>query len=206
MSLLYKLLYQVGFTPWEEGATEGPAAEQIVALFEREERERQQPYGRALDLGCGSGIWAVDLAQRGWGVTGVDNVSKAVRRASQRAQAAGVEARFIHGDVTALRSAGVGSGFHFVLDFECFNHLNSAQRQAVGREVSAVAAPDATLLMLTWAPAARGPLPPGASRHDIESALPEWQMIDEEAYDKSALPSPLKNVDPRFYRLWRVST
>lgn len=203
MSLLYRIFYQVGFTPWEEGATEGPAARQIARLFEREERERRQPYGPALDLGCGSGIWSVTLAQRGWQVTGVDVVPKAVRRARDRAKAAGVAARFVCGDVTALQSAGIERGFRLILDFECFNHLSEAQRQAVGREVSAVAAPDATLLVLAWTPARRWPMAPGASRRDLESALPEWKVVDEEAYDVSALPALLRKVKPCFYRLRR---
>jgi len=101
-------------------------------------------------------------------------------------------------------TAACVSGARFLLGFECFNHLNAAQREAVGRKVRAVAAPDATLLMLTWAPASRGPLPHGASRSDIEAAFPKWQVIDEEANDKSALPPLLKNVDPRVYRLRRV--
>ena len=203
MSLLYRLFYHVGFTPWEEGATGGPAAEQIARLFEREERERRQPYGPALDLGCGSGIWSVILAQRGWQVTGVDIVPKAVRRAQARAKAAGVAARFVCGDVTALQSAGIEPGFGLILDFECFNHLNEAQRQAVGEEVSVVAAPNATLLVLAWEPAKRWPLAPGASRRDLASALPEWKVVDEEAYDVSALPALLRKVRPCFYRLRR---
>lgn len=203
MSLLYRIFYQVGFTPWEEGATDGPAARQIARLFEREERERRQPYGPALDLGCGSGIWSVTLAQRGWQVTGVDVVPKAVRRARDRAKAAGVAVRFVRGDVTALRSAGIEPGFRFILDFECFNHLSETQREAVGREVSAVAAPDATLLVLAWAPARRWPMAPGASRRDLASALPEWKVVDEEAYDVSALPALLRKVKPCFYRLRR---
>jgi hypothetical protein len=114
-----------------------------------------------------------------------------------------VEVQFIEGDVTALRAAGIGSGFRFLLDFECFHSLNDAQRKAMGREVSAVAADDATLLILAWAPGRGGPLPRGASREDLEAALPGWKVINEDAYEKSALPRPLKNVDPRFYRLRR---
>ena len=64
MSVFYRILYQVGFTPWEEGLAQRPVAEQISAMFDREEGGRQPPYGRALDLGCGSGIHAVDLALR----------------------------------------------------------------------------------------------------------------------------------------------
>lgn len=158
MSLWYKILYQAGIAPWEENPTQGAAAEQISSLFDREENNRQPPLGQALDLGCGSGIWSIQLAARRWQVTGVDIVSKAIRRARKRAQAAGVEARFIQGDVAALRVAGVESGFQLVIDFECFNHLTDAQREAVGREVSAVTEPDATMLMLVWTPGRRGPL------------------------------------------------
>jgi SAM-dependent methyltransferase len=202
MSLWYKILYQVGITPWEEDATKGAAADQISALFDCEENDRQPPFGQVLDLGCGSGIWSIQLAARGWQVTGVDIVSKAIHRARQRARAAGVEARFVQGDVTALRAAGVESGFRFIIDFECFNHLNDAQRQAVGHEVSAVADPGATMLMLVWAPGRRGPLPRGASRGNIEAAFPEWSVIHEDAYAAlSALPSWLQNVDLCFYRL-----
>ena len=34
------LFYRVGFTPWEDGAVQGPAAEQISGLFDREESSR----------------------------------------------------------------------------------------------------------------------------------------------------------------------
>jgi len=74
MSLAYRLLYGVGFTPWEHIARLPDVTEQISALFDREEQRRRPPYGPALDLGCGSGFWAVKLAQRGWQVTGVDLV------------------------------------------------------------------------------------------------------------------------------------
>jgi hypothetical protein len=126
-----------------------------------------------------------------------------LHRARERAQEVGVEVALIEGDVTALRAAGLGSGFRFLVDFECFNGLNDAQREAMGREVSAVADDDATFLMLTWAPGRRWPLARGASRQDIEAASPGWTVIDEDPYEKSALPRPLKNVDPRFYRLRR---
>ncbi len=43
MSLWYKFLYQIGVTPWEEDPTKGAAAEQISALFDRAENERQPP-------------------------------------------------------------------------------------------------------------------------------------------------------------------
>lgn len=110
MSMFYRVAYWVGFTPWEGGLAQGPVVEQISAMFDREEIGRQPPYGSALDLGCGSGIHAVKLAVRGWQVTGVDNVSRVLRAAHERARKAGVTVRFIEGDVTGLRGLNLGSG------------------------------------------------------------------------------------------------
>jgi SAM-dependent methyltransferase len=203
MSLVYRLLYRVGFTPWEQMAESPAIVEQISALFAREEAGREPPYGQALDLGCGSGIWAVELASRGWQVTGVDFVPMALRRARERARAAGVEARLVQGDVTELRAADVGSGFGFLLDFGLFHdELSDAQRAAMGREVSAVAAPGATMLILAWAPGRRGPLPRGASREDIEAAYPAWSVIGEDPLaDEPRAPGYVRKAEPRFYRL-----
>jgi SAM-dependent methyltransferase len=204
VTLFYRIAYGIGFAPWEHAATHPAAADQIAALFDREEAERNPPYGRALDLGCGTGFWSVELAARGWQVTGIDIVAKAIGQARARARRAGVEVRFIAGDATALRSAGVGSGFSFVWDFGAVHGLTPAQRAAVGREVTAVTTPDATMAMLAWAPGRRWPLPRGAGRADIEAAFPDWRVVDEVAFDVSGLPPPLRNVDPRCYRLRRA--
>jgi len=204
MSVAYRLLYRVGFTPWEQLATLPHLTEQISALFDREEHGLRPPYGPALDLGCGSGIWAVELAKRGWQVTGVDLVPKALRRAGRRAQQAGVEIQLVRGDATKLRGTEVGSGFPFLLDFGLFHdELTDRQRAAMGREVTAVAAPGATLLMMAWARARRGPLPRGANRSDIEAAYPEWTVIDEQPFHLSGASffKHMPNANPRFYRL-----
>jgi SAM-dependent methyltransferase len=201
VSAFYKIAYRFHFTPWERAArTHGYM---INALLDREEAEREPPYGYALDLGCGTGLWTVELARRGWDVLGIENVPRAVTAARARAERAGVQARFIQGDVTALRTAGVGFGFRLLLDLGCFHGLTNEQRAAMGREVTAVADIDAALLILVWAPGRRGPLPRGASREDLESAFPEWKVVADDALDVAALPGLLKNVDPRCYRLRR---
>ena len=100
MSVFYTLSYRIGFHPWEDLAGHPPFADQLLSLVAREEHGVEPPYGRALDLGCGSAVWGVQLAQRGWQVTGVDNVGKALDRAEQRIRVAGVQMALIHGDVT----------------------------------------------------------------------------------------------------------
>jgi SAM-dependent methyltransferase len=193
-------MYGIGFKPWEsDSATVGPQLEGLLAAVEA---GREPAYGSALDLGCGTGRWSVELARRGWHVVGVDVVPKAISAARKRALDSGVDVAFVEGDVTALRSAGVGSGFSFILDVECFNHLNDSQRASVGREVNAVASPDATMLLLVWARARRGPFPPGAGPDDLTTAFSGWQIVDERTYE-GELPRPLKNIAPRWYTLAR---
>jgi SAM-dependent methyltransferase len=201
----YKLAYRLGFHPWEDAEEQPPFTEKIAELFAREESGREPPYGPALDLGTGSGIWGVLLAKRGWQVTGVDLVDKALRRARERVQNASVDVRLVHGDVTALREAGVGYGFRLVLDTGTFHGLNSTQREEMGREVSAIVADDATVLMIGWAPKRRGPLPRGVSMGEIEVAFPGWTVTDVGATGFQA-PKPvelLMRPDERWYRLRR---
>jgi len=202
MSLFYKIQYLVGLTPWERMPSL-PIGEQAVALVEREERNREPPYGRTLDLGCGTGFWSVRLAQRGWEVTGIDIVPRAVRIARERARGAGVEIRFVEGSVTALSAAGIGSGFRLILDFGVVHGLPVEHVRAVSREVTAVAAEDATLLMYAFLPGRRGPLPRGIAREEIEQAYRGWRITDEEAFDLAGAPRFVQKAQPRFYCLRR---
>jgi Methyltransferase domain len=128
----YRLAYAIGFHPWEELAEHPPFAGKLLELVAREEAGREPPYGPALDLGTGSAVWGVQLAKRGWRVTGVDIVEKALRRARARVQEAGVEMRLVRGDVTALRRADIGSDFRLVLDTGTFHGLSDAQCAAMG--------------------------------------------------------------------------
>ena len=199
--LLYRVLWRLGVTPWERMQAFG--AEQVPAMFDREEQERQPPYGAALDLGCGTGIWSVQLAERGWDVTGVEIVPKALRAARERAQKAGVEVRFFEGSVAALRDVGVGSGFRLVLDFGTVHGLAPAEVKTVAREVSAVATDDATLLMYAFSPGRRGPTPRGLSREEVEAAYAGWRVVDEQPFDTSGMPALFNKANPCWYRLRR---
>ena len=105
-----------------------------------------------------------------------------------------------------LGDAGVGADFQLLLDFGLFHdELSDAQRAAMGREVTTIAAPDATLLMMAWSRRRRALLPRGASRNDIEAAYPEWTIVDEEPFDVSEAPCYryVKHAEPRFVRLGR---
>jgi cyclopropane fatty-acyl-phospholipid synthase-like methyltransferase len=198
----YRLAYAIKFHPWEELAEHPPYADTLLELVAREEDGRQAPYGKALDIGTGSAVWGVRLAKRGWAVTGVDIVEKALSRARERASKDGVAIQVVRGDVTALSEAGVGSGFRLLLDTGTFHGLDEAQRLAMGKEVTAVASPDATLILDCFAPRRRGPLPHGASRADIEKAFPGWRITEVEVADTE--PDSIARLfkfEERFYRL-----
>jgi cyclopropane fatty-acyl-phospholipid synthase-like methyltransferase len=53
-----------------------------------------------LDVGCGTGRHAVELARRGYGVTGIDISSGMLAEAQKAAREAGVKVELIHADAT----------------------------------------------------------------------------------------------------------
>ena len=203
----YQLAYAIGFHPWEDAATDPPFIAKAAQIFDREERGRRQPYGRALDLGTGSGIWGIELAKRGWQVTGVDLVDKALRRARDRVRSAGVEMTLVRGDVTALRRASVGDGFSLVLDTGTFHGLQPEQQIMLGEEVTAVAASDATMLLLVWPKRAR-PLIRGANRSEVEAAFPAWEIasVEPSYFRMPKLVEMILRPDEQWYRLRRRLT
>lgn len=201
----YRIAYSIGFHPWEDAANDPPFVEKAAEVFAREEVGRTAPFGTALDIGTGSGIWGIELAKRGWQVTGIDFVEKALIRARDRVRQANVEMRLVQGDVTALAAAEVGSGFRLILDTGTFHDFTADQRIAMGRGVNAIAAPDATLLLLVW-PKRRRPLIRGVTRDEIDAAFPGWTVTHVEP-SHFTLPKPLELLlrpDEHWYRLRRA--
>jgi SAM-dependent methyltransferase len=200
----YRFAYSIGFHPWEDAATDPPFVNKFHELIDREESGRSAPFGAALDVGTGSGIWGIELAKRGWRVTGIDIVEKALERARERVRRAGVNMQLVKGDVAALRSAGIGTGYRLVLDTGTFHDFETAEQQAMGREVDAIAAPDAAVLLLVW-PKRPRPLIRGATREEIEAAFPGWRITNVEA-SHFRLPKILQLIlrpDEHWYRLRR---
>ncbi len=76
-----------------------------------------EPGARILDLACGHGRHAIRLALRGFSVTGVDLSKVFLDRAMADAQAAGVEIRWVRGDMRELK---------FKREFDCVINLFTA--------------------------------------------------------------------------------
>ena len=59
-----------------------------------------QPGGWILDVGCGTGRHSIELAKRGYSVTGIDLSSEMLARAAAAADVAGVTVDWVHSDAT----------------------------------------------------------------------------------------------------------
>ncbi|MFC4605039.1 class I SAM-dependent methyltransferase [Rhodococcus kronopolitis] len=199
-NLGYTLAYRLRLTPWERSS---PGLRAQLATYLDRYESTGGPLGKALDAGCGTGDHSIEMAGRGWHVTGVDAVPLAIERARRKAAAEGVTVTFVLGDVTALGDS-VGTGYRFVLDLGCFHGLTPAQRRGYARELSAVTEPGASLLMFAFGPGRRGPLPRGTSRAEVERTLSQWRLSADDAADTSGLPPMLRRSNPRWFRLIRI--
>jgi len=167
--LLFKLLYRLGFTPWDAH----PLATSLRNLVEG---DAALPPGAALDIGCGTGDSSIYLAQHGWRVTGVDFVPKALGKAREKAAAKQVAVDFVHADATRLRSEGVGTDFSLIIDNGCLHGMSDGDRDAYVREVTAVAGPGARLLIVAFPP---GSFPVrGIDPADVEQRFGQgWELL-----------------------------
>jgi cyclopropane fatty-acyl-phospholipid synthase-like methyltransferase len=196
MSLIYRVLYRVGFAPWD---TDDVPAE-LSALVEGPD---PLPAGRALDIGCGTGTQAVYLAANGWQVTGIDVVERPLRRARARAAANGVNVDWISVDVTRLEARHLAPGFTLIFDRGCYHGLSDQQRAAYAHAVTGLTARGATLLLMAIAPN-RVPFgPSGADEADLVSRFREWELAQPRPDLGAAPAGPMQNVPRTWYRLHR---
>jgi SAM-dependent methyltransferase len=168
--IFFGVMYRLGFTPWE-------GHKMPTRLLELVEGPAALPKGKALDLGCGTGDSSIYLAQHGWEVIAVDFVNRALDRARAKTKAAGVTVQYMQGDVTRLRSYGIGEGFPLISDLGCLHGLSDEGREAYVREVSAVAAPGARLVLAGFAEGKRRG-PRGFNRPEVERRFADqWDLL-----------------------------
>jgi SAM-dependent methyltransferase len=199
VSRRYRALYRVGFTPWDQDHVPS----ELSALVEGPSALAP---GRALDVGCGTGTQAVYLARRGWHVTGVDAVKRALAQARRRADAASVNVRWVAGDVASLSGLGLDDGFSLVHDRGCFHDLSNPARDGYVQGVSSLAASGATLLLMAFALGPRRIGPSGASEEEIQRRFGSlWDVVSVQSDSGPAPPGPMRRAPRIWYRLRRRS-
>jgi len=195
----YRLMYWLGFAPWERRNV----AELWRPLFEGP--DALEP-GRALDIGCGSGRDAVHLAGRGWQVTAVEFVDKALARARQRATEEGVEVRWVRGDVGDLGRLGLEPGYSLLYDFGCIQGLSDSARRGAAAGLTELAAPGARLLFLAFKAGRRIMLPRGMDKEHLVALLGNgWDLQHAQSVVTEDMPPPVRRAQPTLYRLARRS-
>ncbi|MEU8825194.1 class I SAM-dependent methyltransferase [Streptomyces sp. NPDC048636] len=112
--------------------------------------------GRALDVGCGPGRNALELAARGFTVDAVDLSSEALAWAEDRAGEAGSGVRFHHGDVFELIEGGLGGPYDLVYDSGCFHHLPPHRRLSYLALLDRVLIPGGHFALTCFAAGERG--------------------------------------------------
>jgi SAM-dependent methyltransferase len=195
MMIPYRLMYALGFAPWERRNVpelwrplfEGPLA--------------MEP-GRALDIGCGSGRDAVHLAGRGWHVTAVEFVDKALAKARHRATQEGVDVHWVSGDVGELGRLAFEPGYNLIYDFGCIQGLSDSARRGAAAGLTKLAAPGARLLFLAFRAGRRVMLPRGMDREHLIATLGDsWDLEHAESVVTPDMPPPIRRAEPTLYRL-----
>ena len=136
----YDLAYRY-WAPWDKVGLR----KDLVALLESG-RVDPDRYPRVIDLGCGTGANVVHLAGNGYEAWGVDFSEVAIRKARERAAAAGVSARFVIGDLTATSIDGVAGPFDLIIDFGTLDDLRGEDRMAMARTVTRLSRPGSLYL------------------------------------------------------------
>ena len=104
--------YAAGQTPWDSGLPD----EELVRLLDAGKLTGKS----VLEIGCGMGTNAVELARRGFVVTAVDLVDQAIRTARDKARQSEVTVSFRVGNVL---NDGVGGPYDILFDRGVYHGL-----------------------------------------------------------------------------------
>jgi 2-polyprenyl-3-methyl-5-hydroxy-6-metoxy-1,4-benzoquinol methylase len=177
--------YRTGQTPWETGS---PSSElqRVIA------QEHVTPC-RVVDLGCGSGINALWLAQQGFEVTGIDVSSLALEQARRRAAAANVAIRFEEDDLLALRARY--EPFPFFFDRGCYHVVRRTDAAGYVRALQGLTQPGALGLILTGNSRSThqpGQGPPVVSEEELRSELgAAFDILALREFEFDGTPGPV---------------
>ncbi|MET4387998.1 SAM-dependent methyltransferase [Bradyrhizobium sp. F1.4.3] len=114
------------YAPWYDLLYEDKSYASEVDFVETRLRNHGVASGKVLDLGCGTGLHAIEFARRGWSVAGIDLSHEMIARAKSRAEQAGLGIPFRQGDAC---DAGPEHGFDAVVSlFHVASYQNDRER------------------------------------------------------------------------------
>lgn len=164
----YESVYRSGNPNWDIGRPQRA----FVALA-----DAGYVHSPVLDVGCGTGELALYLARQGHDALGIDFSPTAIERATARARARRIPARFLVWD--ALRLHELGLTFETVTDSAMFHTLSDPDRERFVTEIASVLRPGGRYLLFCDArPDDRPAWEGGASRAEIRRRFggPGWDV------------------------------
>ncbi len=177
---LYRRTPSVESLPWHRELPP-PLLERVVA--------HRTTRRRALDLGCGQGVYAVYLAQQGFSVVGIDFVPAAVTAARTRAEQASVEVELVQCDVIEYEAL---SPFDVVLDSGCLHHLPKGNAAAYRKRLDEWLAPGGDYVLVHFVHRPRVLWVPKGPRHMTrDEAIAFFAPLELQAYDETQFDVPL---------------
>ena len=156
----------------------------------------------ALDAGCGTGLWSVELARRGYAVRAVDIAPQMVSATLEYARASSVAER-VTGEAIDLEAAG--GSYDLVSCFDVLIHYPAASARAMllhlaslsrGRLLITYAPRQPLLVALHWV----GARFPQGQRHTNITMLPDSFVRDTLA-DAGFRTARTHRVSSRFYHV-----
>lgn len=163
--------------------------------------------GRALDLGCGAGEFAVYLAEKGYDVTGVDLHETPLRMARARADRADVDLTLAQTDVLDWRA---DRPCDLVLDSGLYHGLADPDRAAYRDRLRDRLAGDGNFMLthfakkhvLDWRPVGPYRRPRATVREEFAPMLTEVDY-DEEVLRDVPLPVGPRPLVGQYWFRWR---
>jgi len=185
-------MYAEGIPPWQINRPQP----EVIQLIEQGKFESP-----VLDLGCGTGDNAIELARHGLVVKGLDAVPEALERARKKTEQAGLKQspEFVLAD--ALRLAESGLKVRTVLDCALFHTFSDEERKEYIRGLEAVLSPGGRLHILSFSELeTRQPGPRRLSLSEITGSFGAgWRVED------SVRCRYWDRVRPDGAHAWRVS-
>jgi cyclopropane fatty-acyl-phospholipid synthase-like methyltransferase len=136
LSNIYSRALSVEQLPWH--SDEAPRMLQKVV-------DQRKKNGKALDIGCGAGVYASYLAKKGYEVTGVDYIDKAVQYARDTVLKNGVKVEIVKADILKWDCEGP---FDLILDSGCLHMMRGQERLAYRKRLLSWLANDGDYVLI----------------------------------------------------------
>jgi SAM-dependent methyltransferase len=183
LAMFYRKAESAADLPWHRNEPDRFLVEALDA--------RKRP-GRALDLGCGAGVFSVYMAKRGYAVTGIDIMPRALDMAQRAAEAAGVRVEWVRADIFAWTAA---DRYDVVLDSGCRHSLIGGSPARYKQRLLQWLAADGDFILGHWGKKhALDWLPVGPRRRSRQALArflaPELAEVDYEQELMRGIPFP----------------